>query len=49
MTGRSRVVVIAMNKLREVMLEVPEVLDNARLTGDGKTLYLIKNKRTNLG
>lgn len=43
------VVVIAMNKLREVMLEVPEVLDNARLTGDGKTLYLIKNKRTNLG
>ncbi len=34
---------------REVMLEVPEVLDNARLTGDGKTLYLIKNKRTNLG
>ena len=44
-----RVVVIAMNKLREVMLEVPEVLDNARLTGDGKTLYLIKNKRTNLG
>ena len=38
-----------MNKLREVMLEVPEVLDNARFTGDGKTLYLIKNKRTNLG
>lgn len=29
------VVVIAMNKLREVMLETPEVLDNARLTADG--------------
>lgn len=42
------VVVIAMNKLREVLLEAPEVLDNARLTADGKTLYLIKNKRTNL-
>ena len=39
---------IAMNKLREVLLEAPEVLDNARLTADGKTLYLIKNKRTNL-
>ena len=37
-----------MNKLREVLLEAPEVLDNARLTADGKTLYLIKNKRTNL-
>lgn len=43
------VVVIAMNKLRQVMLEAPEVLDNARLTADGKNLYLIKNKRTNLG
>jgi hypothetical protein len=40
--------VIAMNKLREIMLEVPEVLDNARLSADGKTLYLIKNKRTNI-
>ena len=42
-------VVIAMNKLRQVMLEVPEVLDNARLSSDGRNLYLIKNKRTNLG
>lgn len=42
------VMVIAMNKLREIMLEVPEVLDNARLSSDGKTLYLIKNKRTNI-
>ena len=33
------VVVIAMNKLREVMLETPEVLDNARLTADGRNLY----------
>ena len=41
------VVIIAMNKLREVMLEAPEVLDNARLTADGKSLYLIKNKRLN--
>lgn len=43
------VVVIAMNKLREVMLETPEVLDNARLTADGRNLYLIKNKSTNIG
>lgn len=42
------VMVIAMNKLREIMLEVPEVLDNARLTSDGKSLYLIKNKLTNI-
>lgn len=42
------VMVIAMNKLREVMREVPEVLDNARLTSDGKNLYLIKNKLTNI-
>ena len=42
------VMVIAMNKLREIMLEAPEVLDNARLSSDGKTLYLIKNKRTNI-
>lgn len=42
------VIVIAMNKLREIMLEVPEVLDNARLTSDGKSLYLIKNKLTNI-
>lgn len=41
------VLVIAMNKLREVLLEAPEALDNARLTADGKSLYLIKNKRTN--
>ena len=41
-------VVIAMNKLREVMQEVPEVLDNARLTADGQQLYLIKNKLTNI-
>ena len=41
-------VVIAMNKLRQIMLEVPEVLDNARLTADGQHLYLIKNKLTNL-
>lgn len=41
------VVVIAMNKLREILLEAPEVLDNARLTADGKTLYLIRSKRTN--
>ena len=43
------VVVIAMNKLREVLLESREALDNARLTADGKQLYLIKNKQTNLG
>lgn len=42
------VIVIAMNKLREIMREVPEVLDNARLTSDGKSLYLIKNKMTNI-
>ena len=42
------VVIIAMNKLREIMLESPEVLDNARLTSDGKSLYLIKNKRLNI-
>ena len=42
------VMVIAMNKLREIMLETPEVLDNARLTADGKSLYLIKNKMTNI-
>ena len=42
------VVIIAMNKLRQIMLEVPEVLDNARLTSDGKSLYLIKNKRLNI-
>lgn len=33
-----------MNKLREVMLETPEVLDNARLTADGRNLYLIKTR-----
>ena len=43
------VVVIAMGKLREILQESPEALDNARLTADGKSLYLIKNKRTNLG
>lgn len=42
------VVVIAMNKLRVIMQEAPEVLDNARFTSDGKSLYLIKNKRSNL-
>ncbi len=42
------VVVIAMNKLRQIMLETPEVLDNARLTSDGRSLYLIRNKRTNI-
>ena len=42
------VVIIAMNKLRQIMLEVPEVLDNARLTSDGKSLYLIMNKRLNI-
>jgi hypothetical protein len=42
------VVVIAMNKLRDILLESPEALDNARLTRDGKTLYLIKNKRLNI-
>ena len=41
-------VIIAINKLREIMLEVPEVLDNARLTSDGRSLYLIKNKRLNI-
>ena len=41
-------VVIAMNKLRQIVLEVPEVLDNARLTAGGQHLYLIKNKLTNL-
>ena len=35
-------------QLRQIMLEVPEVLDNARLTADGQHLYLIKNKLTNL-
>ena len=42
------VMVIAMNKLREILLEAPEVLDNARLTSDGRSLYLIKNKLTNI-
>lgn len=42
------VIVIAMGKLREVLLEAPEVLDNARLTSDGKSLYLIKNKLGNV-
>ena len=42
------VVVIAMNKLREVLWEAPEALDNARLTSDGRNLYLIKNKTTNI-
>lgn len=42
------VVVIAMNKLREVLTEAPEALDNARLTSDGKTLYLIKSKLSNI-
>ena len=37
-----------MNKLREILLESPDVLDNARLTADGQKLYLIKNKRTNI-
>ncbi len=45
---KNPVIVIAMNKLREIMREAPEVLDNARLTADGKHLYLIKNKLTNL-
>lgn len=42
------VMVIAMNKLREVLWEAPEALDNARLTSDGRNLYLIKNKTTNI-
>ncbi len=42
------IVVIAMNKLRAIMQEAPEVLDNARFTSDGKSLYLIKNKRSGL-
>lgn len=42
------VIIIAMNKLREVLLESPEVLDNARLAADGQKLYLIKNKRMNI-
>ena len=42
------VVVIAMNKLREVLWEAPEALDNTRLTSDGRNLYLIKNKTTNI-
>lgn len=42
------VVVIAMNKLREVLWEAPEALDNARLTSDGRNLYLIKNKTSNI-
>lgn len=42
------VVIIAMNKLREVLLESPEALDNARLTADGKSLYLVKNRRLNI-
>lgn len=42
------VVVIAMNKLREILIEAPETLDNARLTSDGKTLYLIKSKLSNI-
>ena len=33
---------------KHVLCEKP-MTPNARLTGDGKTLYLIKNKRTNLG
>lgn len=43
------VIVIAMNKLREILLEEPEVLDNARLSTNGKTLYLIRSKSTNIG
>ena len=39
----------ATHKGGEVMLETPEVLDNARLTADGRNLYLIKNKSTNSG
>ena len=42
------VVIIAMNKLREVLLESPEALDNARLTADGESLYLVKNRRLNI-
>lgn len=42
------VVVIAMNKLREVLWEASEALDNAHLTSDGRNLYLIKNKTTNI-
>lgn len=42
------IVILSMNKLREILLETPEVLDNARLTADGKTLYLIKSKRSNI-
>ena len=41
-------VVIAMNRLHDVMMESPECLDNARFTADGKTLYLIKNKSMNI-
>ena len=41
-------VVIAMNRLHDVMMENPECLDNARFTADGKTLYLIKNKSMNI-
>ena len=47
-TTHKGVMVIAMNKLREILLEAPEVLDNARLTSDGRSLYLIKNKLTNI-
>ena len=42
------VMVIAMSKLREILREEPEVLDNARLTSDGKSLYLIKSKMGNI-
>ncbi|MFR1233937.1 MAG: hypothetical protein ACLSCQ_11045 [Evtepia gabavorous] len=45
----TRVVVIAMNKLRGGHAGDPRVLDNARLTAGGRNLYLIKNKSTNIG
>ncbi|MDD7288583.1 MAG: hypothetical protein PUH00_02525, partial [Clostridiales bacterium] len=42
------IMVLAMTKRRASMLEAPAVLAHARLTSDGKSLYLIKNKMTNI-
>lgn len=44
----SGLIVLAMSKLRQVLTESREVLDNARLTADGKSLYLIRNKYDNI-
>jgi len=40
--------VIAMIRLRQVLTESREALDNARLTADNRSLYLIRNKYDNI-